>query len=253
LSYPGTGSDGDGFRFSGDQGHTITELTPALTPVKTSTTIDALTPGSKPIPELSGITIKNASVTLNRNNRKFVRYTGDLLFTHDGLSGPVILDMSRYINPGDTLFVSFIHSSYESFEEEFILKSRNEGKRMVKNLLQSSGVPERIVQMILDLSRIPHDKKSSEINREERKKLVSLLRDCPFTVTSKDGFNVAMATHGGISLEEINMRTMESKLAPGLFFAGEVMDIDGDTGGYNLQAAFSTGKLAGDTIYRKFR
>ncbi|NLV67532.1 MAG: NAD(P)/FAD-dependent oxidoreductase [Spirochaetes bacterium] len=253
LSYPGTGSDGDGFRFSGDQGHTITELTPALTPVKTSTTIDALTPGSKPIPELSGITIKNASVTLNRNNRKFVTYTGDLLFTHDGLSGPVILDMSRYINPGDTLFVSFIHSSYESFEEEFILKSRNEGKRMVKNLLQSSGVPERIVQMILDLSRIPHDKKSSEINREERKKLVSLLRDCPFTVTSKDGFNVAMATHGGISLEEINMRTMESKLAPGLFFAGEVMDIDGDTGGYNLQAAFSTGKLAGDTIYRKFR
>ncbi|HPS57926.1 MAG TPA: NAD(P)/FAD-dependent oxidoreductase [Spirochaetota bacterium] len=251
LSYPGTGSSGEGLTLAENLGHKVTDTTPALTPVTVITAADALTPGTKSLPDLSGITIKNTSATLYRNNRKVTAYTGDLLFTHTGLSGPVILDMSRYIQTGDTVAVSLIQGTYESFEEEFILNSRKEGKRAIRNLLHSAGIPERIVQMILDTSSIPHDKKSSEISREERKKLASLVTAFPFIVISKDDYNMAMATHGGVSLEEINMRTMESKIMPGLFFAGEVMDIDGDTGGYNLQAAFSTGKLAGDTIRSK--
>lgn len=248
LSYPGTGSSGEGFLFAMNMGHTIKEAAPALTPITTSYTADALTPGKKFSPGCSGITIQNASASLYRDNRKLTEYNGDLLFTHNGLSGPVILDMSRYILPGDTVAVSFIQDSYESFEDKFILYSRINGKRSIKNFLQSCAIPERIAQMILDVSEIPHDKKSSEISRIERKRLISLVTGFPFKVTSKGDFTIAMATSGGVSLDEINIRTMESKIIPGLFFAGEVMDIDGDTGGYNLQAAFSTGKLAGDTI-----
>jgi predicted Rossmann fold flavoprotein len=251
LSYPGTGSSGDGFFLAEKLGHKVTRTTPALTPVTVTAAADALTPGKNPLPGLSGLTLKNTGVTLYRNNRKLTSNTGDLLFTHTGLSGPVILDMSRCIEPGDTVAVSFIQSTYETFEEEFILNSRTEGKRSIKNLLHSSGLPERAAQMILDALGIPHDKKSSGISREERKRLVTLITAFPFMVTSKGDYNVAMATSGGVSLDEINMRTMESKLIPGLFFAGEVMDIDGDTGGYNLQAAFSTGKLAGETISKR--
>ena len=226
----------------------MTKTSPALTPVIVTAAADALTPGKKTLPDLSGIAIKNTSATLYRNNRILTTYTGDLLFTHTGLSGPVILDMSRYIQPGDMVALSFIQGTYELFEEKFIMNSRIEGKRSIKTFLHDSGIPERITQMILDTSGIPDDKKSSEISREERKKLASLVTAFPFIITSKGDYNMAMATHGGISLEEINIRTMESKIIPGLFFAGEVIDIDGDTGGYNLQAAFSTGKLAGDTI-----
>lgn len=251
LSYPGTGSSGDGFTLAENLGHKIIRTTPALTPVTVTAAADALTPDINTLPGLSGLTLKNISVTLYRNNRKLTSNTGDLLFTHTGLSGPAILDMSRYIEPGDTLTVSFIQGTYESFEEEFILNSRTEGKRSIKNLLHTSGIPERAAQMILDASAIPHDKKSSAISREERKKLITLITAFPFQVISKGDYNIAMATSGGVSLDEINMRTMESKIIPGLFFAGEVMDIDGDTGGYNLQAAFSTGKLAGETINKR--
>lgn len=251
LSYPKSGSSGDGFVFAKSLGHTVTEITPALTPVNAFPATDALTPGKNIPPELSGITINNSTVTLCRNGHKLKNCSGDLLFTHTGLSGPVILDMSRYIQPGDTILVSFIQDNPESFENEFILKSRTEGKCSIKNLLHTFHIPERITRMILDTALIPHDKRSSEVSREERKKLVIHITAFPFKVLSKGDYNIAMATHGGVSLEEINMRTMESRLVPGLFFAGEVMDIDGDTGGYNLQAAFSTGKLAGDTIRKR--
>ena len=250
-SYPGTGSTGDGFTLAEKLGHNVTDITSALTPVSAVPAINALTPIKLSLSDITGLTIKNATASLSRNNRKLTVYKGDLLFTHTGLSGPVILDISRYIQPGDTVAVSFIQNDYKSAEEDFILHSRDDGKRSIKNFLHSFGLPERFAQVILDISTIPHDKKTSEISRTERKKIITLITDFPFTITAKGDFNTAMATHGGVCLDEINMRTMESKLIPGLFFAGEVMDIDGNTGGYNLQAAFSTGKLAGDTIRRR--
>lgn len=252
LSYPATGSSGDGFKLAESLGHSITDITAALTPVNAIPAPDALTPGKKIPLELSGLTLQNSTIALYRNNQKIKTCSGDLLFTHTGLSGPVILDMSRYIEPGDIITVSFIHDNPESFENRFNMNSRTDGKRNIKNFLHTFLIPDRIIQTFLDISAISYNKKTSQISREERKQLIALSTAFPFKVISKGDYNIAMATHGGVSLKEINMHTMESKLVPGLFFAGEVMDIDGDTGGYNLQAAFSTGKLAGDNIYKRF-
>jgi len=241
-SYPLTGSSGDGYKLAEKFGHEIVPATPALTPVT------ALTPETSLPPELSGITLQNASITLVREGRQIICSTGDLLFTRTGLSGPVILDMSRYLMPGDKFRISFSRLDYKTLENSFIKISREEGKRGIKTIVRQFGVPERLVQTLLDRLEIQTDKRSSEISKHERKKIVSAMTEFPVTVKSKGDFSVAMATAGGVSLAGINKRTMESKIAPGLFFAGEVLDIDGDTGGYNLQAAFSTGKLAADSI-----
>ncbi len=247
ASYPVTGSSGDGYRLAELLGHTIIPPKPALTPVT------ALTPGTAFPPELSGLTVKNSTVSVIRAGKQVVSRRGDLLLTHTGLSGPAILDLSRNISPGDTIVLSFTSHTREYIEEEFILLSRKEGRRSIKNLLHSFDIPERLVLLILEKSGIPRDKKSSEISRYERKRLLEKITAYPVTVAQTGGFNIAMATAGGVSTGEINPRTMESTLVPGLFFAGEVMDIDGDTGGYNLQAAFSTGKLAADTISKRLK
>ena len=245
ASYPGTGSSGDGYRLAESLGHIIIPPKPALTPV-TALTADTAFP-----PELSGLTIKNSIISIFRGSKLIESRSGDLLFTHTGLSGPAILDLSRNISPGDRILLSFTSHNREYIEEQFIILSRKEGRRSIKNLLHSFDIPERLVLLILEKTGIPRDKKSSEINRDERKRLMEYISAYPVTVAETGGFSIAMATAGGVSTSEINPRTMESKLVPGLFFAGEVMDIDGDTGGYNLQAAFSTGKLAAETIRKR--
>jgi len=241
-SYPATGSTGDGFKFAASLGHSIIEPGPSLTPVYIR---------SFPFMELSGISFRNRNISLFKNGKKTCSSSGDILFTHKGLSGPAILDMSRYISRGDIIEVSLTGKKTEEMNNDFIIESRIQGKKSIKTFLKNYDISERLIAMILAQEGIDPLKNVSEINKTERIKLFKSLGEYPFIVEGKGDFNIAMATTGGVCRDEIDKRTMESKIIPGLYFAGEVIDIDGDTGGYNIQWAFSSGKNAADSIKRK--
>lgn len=242
-SYPETGSAGDGFRFAESLGHKIIETTPSLAPVYIK---------NFPFTELSGISFRNRNISLFKNGKRTCSSSGDILFTHRGLSGPAILDISRYIDRGDIIEVSLTGKSSEDMNSHFISESRIQGKKSIKTFLKNYDLPERLITVILAQEGIDPLKNISEINRTERIKLFKSLGEYPFIVEEKGNFNVAMATAGGVCRDEINKRTMESKIVPALYFAGEVTDIDGDTGGYNIQWAFSSGKCAADNIKKNF-
>ncbi|HTY15069.1 MAG TPA: NAD(P)/FAD-dependent oxidoreductase [Methanoregulaceae archaeon] len=240
ITYPETGSTGDGYRFARSCGHTVTETAPALTPV----IIEEF-----PFADLPGISFRQASITVRRGGAVAGSGTGDLLFTHRGLSGPGVLDCSRYIRAGDVLNVSFVPVSDRARLETDLMKMMNENPvSRIAGIITSLGLPERFVSSLLAVTGIPAAVTCSHISRQQRKDIIGALMAFPFTVQSLGGPREAMVTRGGVHLPEINPKTMESRLVPGMFFIGEVLDIDGDTGGYNLQAAFSTGYLAGITI-----
>jgi predicted Rossmann fold flavoprotein len=160
------------------------------------------------------------------------------LFTHHGLSGPAVLDLSRFIEKGDVLQVALCRNA-ES------ISSLLTGKKNVKNALSSLEIPEQVLIQLLEYLDIPY-KSASEVSRAERKELERSLSGFPFVAERIGGWNEAMATAGGVSLQEVDRQTMQSRLVPNLFFCGEVLDIDGDTGGYNIQFALSSGTLAGN-------
>lgn len=241
-SYPATGSNGDGFELARRLGHTIKEPVPALAPVS----IKNFT-----LAELAGISLEGRKISICRAGKKISSSHGDILFTHKGLSGPGILDMSRNIRRGDVLEISLTGDNIEELSEDFISRSRIEGKKSIKNFLKSCEIPERLITVILEELRIDPQKNVSEISKGERSSLIKSLCQYPFTVEEVGSFNIAMATAGGVCRDQINSRTMESRLIPGLCFAGEVIDIDGDTGGYNLQWAFSSSKAAADHLLKK--
>jgi predicted Rossmann fold flavoprotein len=236
ASYPATGSSGDGYRLAAALGHTITEIGPALTPVDIR---------DYPFSSLAGISFENATVTLLRAGTKIRENTGDLLLTHTGLSGPGILDFSRYIAPGDLLKVSFLgHISKETLKNDLTCRIAAGGNRQVKTVLSGYPFPERFVRRLLELSGIPSDLTCAHLPKKARSSLIMHILEFPFIVNNLWGFDTAMVTRGGVSLPEINPKTMESRRVPHLYCIGEVLDIDGDTGGYNLQAAFSTAAAA---------
>jgi predicted Rossmann fold flavoprotein len=240
ITYPQTGSAGDGFAFARYLGHKVTDLGTALT---------AVTIKDYQFTSLSGISFREVTISLMKEGKKARQLTGDLLFTHTGLSGPAILDLSRHIRRGDILRVSFLPGVNTSQANEVILARINEsGTRQVRKILQAFDLPERFVRKILDLAKIDQEQTGAHLSREARVSLLELLTGCPFIVARLGGIDEAMVTRGGVSLDEINPKTMESRLVPGLFFIGEVLDIDGDTGGYNLQAAFSTAAIAAKKI-----
>lgn len=242
ITYPQTGSTGDGFTFAKSLGHRVTGLSPALTSV---------TIKDYPFSPLSGISFSESLIVLTRNGKKAAQITGDLLFTHTGLSGPAILDLSRHIRRGDTLMASFLPGlDKQKAEEIFIERISESGTRQVRKTLQAFNLPERFVKKFLDMAGIDQELTGAHLSRESRSALLSLLTGYPFVVSRLGGLDEAMVTRGGVALEEINPKTMESKLLPGLFFIGEVLDIDGDTGGYNLQAAFSTAAICARKIRR---
>jgi predicted Rossmann fold flavoprotein len=243
ASYPATGSTGDGFWFARELGHTVTEIAPALTPVIVQ---------DYPFPDLAGISFEDLTLTLFRNGKKVRRAAGDLLFTHTGLSGPGVLDLSRFIQPGDVLKVSFC----SGIDPETVRKRVTEaiaasGSRQAKTVLSGLPLPERFVRRLLELAGTAPDLACSQLPRNARQELLASLTGFPFTVLRLGGFEEAMVTRGGVALGEIDPKTMESRIVPGLFCIGELLDIDGDTGGYNLQAAFSTGTLAARSIVAK--
>lgn len=236
-SYPSSGSSGDGYSFAKDLGHKITKIKPGLTHVLVQ---------DHPFQSVAGISFKNVLVELYRNQSKVSDYLGDLLITHEGLSGPVIINHSRSFQAGDKLYVRF-NSSIDSLEEWIIHKTITNGKIELHTLLKDL-LPSSMTKVFLkSLSINPKDALAT-LTKENRKKIVTGITKYPFVIKALAGYNKAMVTVGGVDLSEIEMTQMESKLLKGLFFAGEVIDIDGDTGGYNIQACFSQAYLISKNI-----
>ena len=238
-SYPTTGSSGDGYIFAKALGHNINKPKPALTPLYIK---------NYNFKEISGVSLENRKISLFRNNKKIKEHTGDFGFTHWGLSGPGILDFSRYIESKDIIKINFINQNPDSFRNILNETAANEGKMSVKRFLKSYELPESLIKVVLSESELDGSVHLADINKSKRNQLKELFCEYPFTIERSGDFNIAMVTAGGVSLKEISSKTMESKIVKNLYFAGEVLDIDGDTGGYNLQAAFSTGFLAGRNI-----
>lgn len=239
MSYPTTGSTGDGYHFAKQLGHSVVPPKPSLSPVFIR---------DYSMASISGVSVQNKAVYLYRANKKISETRGDIGFTHKGLSGPGILDFSRHILSGDILKVNFIDIRTDDFRNELIKASEKEGKTAIQTYLKKFDLSRSLVLLILKSINMEPETRLAEITKINRNQLVAAFCEYPFTVEKVGGFNMAMVTAGGVSLDEVNPKTMESKLIPGLFFAGEVLDIDGDTGGYNLQAAFSMGYLAGKEL-----
>lgn len=238
-SYPNTGSTGDGYRFAESLGHTIIEPKPALTPVYVD---------NYPFSPLSGLSFENIKVSLYKNNKKTKEFFGDLLLTHTNISGPVIINNSRYMDEGNRLKVNF--TSYHN-EDEFRLyfeKLIASSRTNIKTALRDLNLPKRFLEKILDICKIDENMSSSQVSKDQRKNLIEKFSSYPMKIEKLGDFHIAMCTRGGVATNEINQKTMESKKIPRLYFAGEVLDYDGDTGGFNIQAAFSTAKLAADAI-----
>jgi len=242
-SYQTTGSTGDGYKLAAGFGHKIIEPKPALVPIYIK---------NYQYKELAGISLDNIMISLWRENKLVRRWQGDLLFTHQGLSGPGILNNSRYIEPGDLIKLRLVDYKDEArLDQKLIDLIDKKGQSLFKNLIKYFKVPERLGLKLLRLAGIPRDKQAAQLSRAERKSFGELLYELPLKVSRRGSFNEAMVTAGGINLAEINPGTMESELKPGLFAVGELLNIDGDTGGYNLQFAFSSGFLAGQEINRR--
>lgn len=244
LSYPSTGSTGDGFRWAREAGHQVTELLPALTP------IEILEEDGK---ALQGLTLKNIRASVCRGEKELYTAFGEMLFTHFGVSGPVILSASSYVakelKKGPlTLSLDLKPAlSIEQLDERIQKDFKEEKNRQFKNSL-SRLLPARLIGMAVARSRIDPEKPVNKITREERKSLARLLKALPFTITGLRDYKEAVITQGGVAVKEVDPSTMGSKKAAGLYLAGEVLDLDALTGGYNLQIAWSTGWSAGASL-----
>ncbi|MBQ3031337.1 MAG: NAD(P)/FAD-dependent oxidoreductase [Anaerotignum sp.] len=244
LSYPGTGSTGDGYRFAKAAGHHVTKLYPSLVPLKTA---------ENWCHELMGLSLKNIEITVENNKGKKV-YTdfGEMLFTHFGVSGPVILSASRHIiltiEEGYKLYIDLKPAMDEKKLDARLLRDFEKfaNKDFVNAL--DELLPQKLIPVIIELAEIDPRKKVNSITKEERKRLLGLIKGLPLTITGVTGYNEAVVTCGGIETDEIDPSTMESKLVKNLHFAGEVLDVDAYTGGFNLQIAFSTGYTAGEFV-----
>ena len=243
ASYPQCGTTGDGYRFAASLGQPVTETAPALTPLLI-----------RPFPfaPLTGLSFEQMRFSIWRDGKKVADHTGDVLFTHLGLSGPGILDASRGILPGDVVRLSFAGAMRrEEFAADIAKRAVENPNWQVGTILAKYPIPERLNRKLLKISGIPEDHKCAHFSAAQRTVLVTNCIEFPLTVAALGDYKIAMATRGGVALDSVNAKTMESKIVPGLFFAGEVLDIDGDTGGYNLQAAFSTGFLAAQGVRKR--
>ncbi|MFA7670933.1 MAG: NAD(P)/FAD-dependent oxidoreductase [Sphaerochaetaceae bacterium] len=238
VSYPQTGSSGDGYSLAKTFGHNIVALHPALAPLKVL---------QSRITECRGITVSEVALFSKENPPVM----GSLLITDVGFSGPAALNYSRYVTQPTPLSICWViteegkKATVEAVIEQLkLLISENPAKSILK-IAGFLKIPNRLIRFLIEESNLPLDKKGSEINKRELHRLAINLTNYQVEVTTEGMQNKAMATGGGVSLKEINPKTMESLLVKNLYFAGEVLDIDGDSGGYNIQAAFSTGSVAG--------
>jgi predicted Rossmann fold flavoprotein len=240
-SYPGSGTTGDGYPMVSSFGHTIVPPRPALVPIK----VDAPW-----VPELRGITLPDVRVRILQGQKEMVQRRGSLLFAHFGLSGPVILDVSRVVSGHPqpetlTLEMKLLPDTQEPDLDELLRgKLMESGKKQLAAVL-ATLLPRRLCDALLSLCQLPQDRKSASVNRADRGRLVQTMKHLQLPITGTLGFGKAEVTAGGVSLDEVDSGSMRSKLARNLFIAGEVLDLDGPIGGYNFQSAFSTGWLAG--------
>lgn len=242
LSYPRTGSTGEGYGFAKKIGHTITPLRPSLVPLEIKESW---------VPELSGLALKNVLVTA-WGRKKIGEQFGEMLFTHFGVSGPIILTLSRNIvkelELGPIRLTINLKPALdrETLDKRLIRDFEKFSTKHLKNALVEL-LPQALITPVLKISNLDADKPTHQVTRAERHRLLDTLQALPLSVTKARPMAEAIVTSGGVSLKEVNPKTMASKIIPNLFFGGEVLDIDGFTGGYNLQAAFSTGYLAGQS------
>jgi len=220
-------------------GHTVVDPRPALSPVY----VAGFRLGS-----VAGLSFKAAGLSVRRDGKKLSSRVGDILITHKGVSGPLVLDASRGIKSGDRLEVRFADVDLDAFRARFDENLSAAPRRLVKTVLAECGLPRSLAELFCTLAGLGESAIAADLKRTARETLCALACACPLDVASLGNFDEAMATAGGVELSEIHAKTMESALVPGLFLAGEVLDVDGDTGGYNLQAAFSTGALAAKAL-----
>lgn len=240
-SYETTGSTGDGYGFAEGVGHTVKEVKPALVPFTVKESLCM---------ELQGLSLKNVAITLKSDKKKIYEGFGEMLFTHFGVSGPLILSASSYYvkkfyGMPVQLLIDLKPALTREQLDKRLLKDFDENKnRQFKNALDGL-FPSKLIPIMIRLSGISPEKRVNEITREERSHLIECTKALALTVTGTRDFKEAIITQGGVHVKEVNPSTMESKLVKGLYFAGEVLDLDAVTGGFNLQIAWSTGYLAG--------
>jgi len=240
-SYPATGSTGEGYQWAKDLGHKIIETAPALVPIKTKESW---------VKDVQGLSLKNVEIKLLQNNKKQDSRFGEMLFTHFGLSGPIVLDLSKKIGElmrnGEVaisidLKPALNHDQLDArLQRDFKENSNKDFINYLPELL-----PQKMIATIISLSGIDPRKKINLVTKDERKKLIDLLKDLRLTADGTTGYNQAIVTSGGVDTREVDSKTMQSRLISNLFFAGEILDLDGPTGGYNLQMCWSTGYVAG--------
>ena len=243
LSYPSTGSTGDGYRFAKDCGLFVTDLKPGLCGINLQGTF---------YKDLQGLSLKNVSLTAKRENKILYQSFGEMLFTHFGISGPLVLSLSSVINRSDlkgvTLFLDLKPAlDFDTLDRRLL---RDFEKYKNKQLLNAMCelVPQKMIAAVLSAAGISEKKNVNVLTKEERFRLLNALKEFPVKPVGLRGFEEAIITSGGVELSEINPKTMEAKKVSGLRFCGEVLDADAFTGGYNLQIAFSTGYAAGRSI-----
>lgn len=244
MSFPSTGSTGDGYKWAEELGHNIEKPKPALVPIKIKESW---------VKKAQGLSLKDVQLIVFQNNKKGHKGLGEFIFTHFGLSGPMVLNMSETIGEllknGEVKIILDLkpNLNFQTLDGEVQSYFQKNINKNFKNCLMDL-LPPKIVPVIIELSKIDPSKKVNEITKEQRYKLVKLLKNLEMTVLSLLGFKEAVVTSGGVLLKEIDSKIMKSKLIENLFFAGEVVNLHGPTGGYNLQLCWSTGYLAGQCV-----
>ena len=246
-SYPATGSNGEGYELARQVGHSIENVRPALVPLETE---------GNTAQKLQGLTLKNVRTVVWVNDKKLGEDFGEMIFTHFGLSGPIILTLSRlvvdelYKNNKVEISIDLKPALDDQKLDKRLIRDLNEhGKKKIINIFRY-WLPSSMVPVFIDLLELDPEKVCHQISSKERKQIRYLLKNLRFRITNHRSFKEAIITAGGISTNEISSKTMESKLVAGLYFAGEMIDLDAETGGYNLQIAYSTGWLAGNSCMK---
>lgn len=244
-SYPGTGSDGDGYRFAAALGHTVTPLKPSLVPLVSE---------EEYCGEMTGLSLKNVAVSVKdtKKDKVIFKEQGEMLFTHFGVSGPLILSASSHIRDMERGRYKILIDmkpalDFQTLDKRLQRDFSENPNRIFSNSL-SKLLPSKMIPVVVGLSGIAPEKQVNSVTKQERTELVTLLKNFPVTVRDFRPLSEAIVTSGGVKLSEVNPKTMESKLVQGLFWAGEVLDIDAYTGGFNLQIAFSTAVAAGKNM-----
>ncbi len=239
FSYKMTGSTGDGYKFAKNFNHKIVELVPALNAIRLKDRFN-----------LAGLSLKNVELSSYNNNKLIAKEFGEMLFTHEGISGPIVLSISSKINRerNISLFLDLKPAlDYNKLDNRILREFNENANRNIKNVLQKV-LPRDLIEIILNNSNIDLNKKINQITRAEREELVLNIKKFPLHFDKIEDINRAIVTSGGVNVTEINPSTMESRLVKGLYFCGEVLDVDALTGGYNIQIANSTGYLCGENL-----